>query len=57
LNDYQEPSQNWTSQHEGARFFGMGCAQLIRNLATHFGSQPDEEWSWSRRQCHCCRTV
>ena len=43
LNDYQAPSQNWTSQHEGARFFGMGCAQLIRNLATHVGSQPDEQ--------------
>lgn len=43
LNDYQEPSQNWTSQHGGARFFGMGCAQLIRNLATHVGSQPDEQ--------------
>jgi Protein of unknown function (Hypoth_ymh) len=43
LNDYPAPSQNWTSQHEGARFFGMGCAQLIRNLATHVGSQPDEQ--------------
>jgi len=43
LNDYPEPSQNWTSQNEGARFFGVGCAQLIRNLATHVGDQPDEQ--------------
>ena len=43
LDDYPEPSPNWTSQHEGAKFFGMGCAQLIRNLATHTGAQPDEQ--------------
>lgn len=43
LDDYPEPSANWTSQHEGAQFFGMGCAQLIRNLATHTGAQPDEQ--------------
>jgi hypothetical protein len=43
LDDYPDPSPNWTSQHEGARFFGMGCAQLIRNLATHTGAQPDEQ--------------
>jgi len=42
LADYPDPSANWTSQHEGARFFGMGCAQLIRNLVTH-GAQPDEQ--------------
>ena len=43
LDDYPDPSPNWTSQHEGAKFFGMGCAQLIRNLATHTGTQPDEQ--------------
>jgi hypothetical protein len=43
LDDYPDPSSNWTSQHEGAKFFGMGCAQLIRNLATHTGVQPDEQ--------------
>jgi hypothetical protein len=42
LADYQDSSPNWTSQHEGAQHFGMGCAQLIRNLVTH-GAQPDEE--------------
>ena len=42
LDDYPDPSPSWTSQHEGARFFGMGCAQLIRNLVTH-GAQPDEQ--------------
>jgi hypothetical protein len=43
LDDYPDGTPNWTSQHEGAQFFGMGCAQLIRNLATHTGSQPDEQ--------------
>ena len=42
LADYPDPSPSWTSQHEGAQFFGMGCAQLIRNLVTH-GAQPDEQ--------------
>jgi hypothetical protein len=42
LTNYPEPSPDWTSAHEGARFFGMGCAQLIRNLITH-GAQPDEQ--------------
>jgi hypothetical protein len=42
LDDYPDPSPSWTSQHEGARFFGMGCAQLIRNLVTH-GARPDEQ--------------
>jgi hypothetical protein len=43
LDDYPDGTPNWTSQHEGAQFFGMGCAQLIRNLATHTGAQPDEQ--------------
>jgi Protein of unknown function (Hypoth_ymh) len=43
----REPTQvqgtpDWTSQHEGAGFLGMGCAQAIRNLTTH-GAQPDEQ--------------
>jgi Protein of unknown function (Hypoth_ymh) len=42
LDDYPNPSPSWTSQHEGARFIGMGCAQLIRNLITH-GATPDEQ--------------
>lgn len=43
LDDYPEPSPNWTSQHQGTKFFGMGCAQHVRNLATHTGAQPDEQ--------------
>jgi hypothetical protein len=35
LDDYPDSSPSWTSQHDGAKFFGMGCAQLIRNLVTH----------------------
>jgi len=42
LAEYPDPSRNWTSQHEGAQYLGMGCAQLIRNLVTH-GAQPDEQ--------------
>jgi uncharacterized protein Ymh len=42
LADYPNASANWTSQNEGARNFGMGCAQLIRNLVTH-GARPDEQ--------------
>lgn len=42
LDDYPDPSPSWTSQHEGAQLFGMGCAALIRNLVTH-GAQPDEQ--------------
>ena len=43
LTDYPDGSPSWTSQNEGARYLGMGCAQLIRNLATHVGTQPDEQ--------------
>jgi hypothetical protein len=42
LADYPDSSANWISQHDGAKFFGMGCAQLIRNLVTH-GAKPDEQ--------------
>ena len=43
LTDYPDGSPSWISQNEGARYLGMGCAQLIRNLATHIGTQPDEQ--------------
>jgi hypothetical protein len=42
LTDYPESSANWISQHDGAKFFGMGCARLIRNLVTH-GAESDEQ--------------
>ena len=41
LPDYANGTADWTSQHEGAMYLGMACAQLIRNLATH-GTEPDE---------------
>jgi hypothetical protein len=34
--------QRWTSAHEGAQRFGMGCAQGIRNWAAHDLSDTDE---------------
>jgi hypothetical protein len=43
LTDYPDGSPSWTSQNEGARYLGMGCAQLIRNLATHVGTQANEQ--------------
>lgn len=36
---YEAGSANATSLREGAKFYAMGCMQLIRNLATH---DPDE---------------
>jgi hypothetical protein len=35
-------TQDWTNAHEGAMFFGKGCAKGIRNVTAH-GSQPDEQ--------------
>ena len=35
-------TQDWTSAHEGAMFFGKGCAKGIRNVTAH-GSEPDEQ--------------
>ena len=34
-------SQDWTNAHQGAMFFGKGCAKGIRNVTAH-GSRPDE---------------
>jgi hypothetical protein len=35
-------TQEWTNAHEGAMFFGKGCAKGIRNVTAH-GNQPDEQ--------------
>ena len=34
---------DWTSAHEGAMYFGMGCAQGIRNLQVHSIEDLNEE--------------
>jgi len=34
-------TRDWTNAHEGAMYFGKGCAKGIRNVTTH-GSEPDE---------------
>ena len=34
---------DWTSAHEGAMHFGMGCAQGIRNLQTHSTEDLNED--------------
>gem|GEM_PF-6828369 len=33
--DREEDKATWISAHEGAKFFGMGCAMRIRNLLAH----------------------
>jgi len=33
----------WTSAHEGARHFGMGCSMAPRNPTTHRLDEPDEQ--------------
>jgi Protein of unknown function (Hypoth_ymh) len=43
FSDYAEGTEAWTSAHEGALNFGLGCVQRIRNLATHELDQPVEQ--------------
>ena len=33
--DRSQQERSWKSAHEGAKFFGMGCASGIRNLLAH----------------------
>ena len=33
--DREKEEATWKSAHEGAKFFGMGCAMRIRNLIAH----------------------
>ena len=41
--EFQQGTPNWTSAHQGAKFFGMGCMMRIRNLATHNQQEPSEQ--------------
>jgi hypothetical protein len=36
-------TESWTNAHEGALHFARGCAQRIRNLATHEEAEPEEQ--------------
>lgn len=36
-------TQRWTSAHDGAMHFGMGCAQGLRNWAAHSLDDADEQ--------------
>ena len=36
-------TQDWTSAHRGAAFFGQGCSQGIRNLVSHNTDDVDEQ--------------
>ena len=38
-----EPSDDWTSAHEGAGAFGRGCFMRIRNLYTHATGRSEQE--------------
>ena len=39
---FQRGTPSWNSAHEGARDFGAGCMQRLRNLASHEGDEPGE---------------
>ena len=41
--DKTEQPRDWTSAHEGAQRFGMGCAQGIRNPQAHPSPDITEE--------------
>jgi hypothetical protein len=42
FTDLAEGTQAWKSAHEGAMYFGRGCALGIRNVTTH-GATPSEQ--------------
>jgi len=42
LDRYAEGSDDWKSLHEGAKFLGMTCRKLIRNLTVHDTDHLDE---------------
>jgi hypothetical protein len=43
LPQYPDDGQDRTSAHEGARFLGMACQKLVRNLTTHSHESLDED--------------
>jgi hypothetical protein len=43
LPGFTKGDNDWKSAHEGAKFFGMGCAKAIRNVVSHTTDQPDED--------------
>ena len=43
FSDIKKETENWTSAHEGAHHFGMGCSQGIRNLRAHTTDTLDEQ--------------
>jgi hypothetical protein len=43
FRQYPNPSLEWNDAHDGARFFGRGCASRIRNMKTHSTAEPDEQ--------------
>ena len=43
FRDPQEKTADWRSAHDGAAHFGRGCAQAIRNLASHRTDDLEEQ--------------
>ena len=39
----REKTEDWTSAHQGAHHYGMGCALRIRNLTAHTTDELDEQ--------------
>lgn len=42
LRGFAEETDDWRSAHEGARFLGMACEKLVRNLTSHDATDLEE---------------
>jgi hypothetical protein len=36
-------TQNWTNAYQGAKYLGLACSKLVRNLGTHNVTSPGDE--------------
>lgn len=45
LRQYPAGTPTWTSAHEGAMQYGAGCFMAVRNIATHWPEQPEEQFA------------
>lgn len=43
FSNFKKGTQDWTSAHQGAHHYGMGCALRIRNLTAHTTDELDEQ--------------
>lgn len=43
LPGFTKGTQDWTSAHDGAKFLGMACQKLVRNLTSHGAGELEEQ--------------